>query len=143
MTERDIELLNFIRKNSEMGTSTLNKLNQEIEHGPLREVIESQLLEYKSVFDGAGRRLTQAGVEAETVSPFMRGMATTMTVAKLVMSDKDTDIADMIITGSTKGVIEITRKIKQYKDVNEDILNLAYRLLVIELVNIDELKHFL
>ncbi len=52
-------------------------------------------------------------------------------------------IAEMLIQGSTMGIIDVTKRLKEYKDVGQDILALADRLLKFEQQNVDELKKFL
>ena len=41
------------------------------------------------------------------------------------------------------GIIDVTKRLKEYKDVGQDILALADRLLKFEQQNVDELKKFL
>ncbi|MNI90281.1 hypothetical protein D3C73_1477860 [compost metagenome] len=52
-------------------------------------------------------------------------------------------MAEMLIQGSTMGIIDITKKIKEYKSQDQTILGLANKLLQFEQKNIDELKKFL
>lgn len=53
------------------------------------------------------------------------------------LTDKSTShIAEMIIQGATMGVIDITKRIKEYSEVDEEILELANDLLKFEQRNI-------
>jgi len=52
-------------------------------------------------------------------------------------------VAEMIIQGSTMGIIDVTKKLKEYKDANKDITALAQMLLTFEQQNVEEMKKFL
>lgn len=49
----------------------------------------------------------------------------------------------MIIQGSTMGIVDITKKLKEYSVADMDISALAERLLKLEQQNVDEMKKFL
>lgn len=143
METRDIELLQFIRQNAQMGTVTLSALADMLGEGSMKSAVQKQLAEYQFVFDAAGRKLDSAAAEAKDVSPMMQTAATAMLNIQSITDKSESHIAEMVIVGSTRGVIQTTRRIRDYKNANVDVVNLAYRLLSIEKNNIDDLKHFL
>jgi hypothetical protein len=49
----------------------------------------------------------------------------------------------MLIQGSSMGIIDITKKLREYKDVNPDIMSIGQQLLHLEQQNIEECKKFL
>lgn len=143
MNSKATELLNFLRQNAEMGLNTLKQINGIIEPGELRKTIEKQLLEYKNVFDQCSRKLESIGGDAKNVNQAVKTTAGIMINVKTLTDKSDEKIAKMIIEGSTMGIIEINKKLKAYVDVEDDIKNIGYKLLVIEQKDIDEMKHFL
>lgn len=143
METRDIELLQFIRQNAQMGTVTLSALADMLGEGSMKSAVQKQLAEYQFVFDVAGRKLDSAAAEAKDVSPMMQTAATAMLNIQSITDKSESHIAEMVIVGSTRGVIQTTRRIRDYKNADVDVVNLAYRLLSIEKNNIDDLKHFL
>ncbi|MEG1459038.1 MAG: hypothetical protein RSJ40_07000, partial [Acetivibrio sp.] len=62
---------------------------------------------------------------------------------KTWMDNSPCHISEMLIQGSTMGIIDATKNIQKYSDANKDILKLAQRLLKTEQTNIEQLKHFL
>jgi len=52
-------------------------------------------------------------------------------------------ISEMLIQGSTMGIIDITKKIKEYPNVDKEILDLANKLLKLEQNNVEECKKYL
>lgn len=143
MNKKDIELLQFIRQNAQMGTVTLSTLKDMLESGTLKETIKRQLDEYDFVFETAGSKLTAAGEDAKNVNAMTKMAATAMINVQSIADKSASHIAEMVIIGSTRGIIAITRRIRDFADANADCVNLAYRLLAIEQRNVDDLKRYI
>ena len=69
--------------------------------------------------------------------------ANAMLKASSLADSSPSHIAEMIIIGSTRGVIELTRHLRDCMDSDIDAADLGYRLLSIEQNNIDDMKHYL
>ena len=60
------------------------------------------------------------------------------------IKDKSVEhLAGMMMQGSTMGIVQITKKIRDYKDSDKRVVNLAKELLEIEEQNFYELKKYL
>jgi hypothetical protein len=60
------------------------------------------------------------------------------------MADKTpSHISEMLIIGSNMGIIDAIKKLKKYKDAEEDIIKLMEKLLKFEEDNVQQLKQFL
>jgi len=60
------------------------------------------------------------------------------------LTDKSpSHISEMLIQGSTMGIIDITKKIKEYSTSDNEIIALANKLLEFEQRNVEECKKFL
>ena len=66
-----------------------------------------------------------------------------MSKMKLMKDSSSSAIAKMMIEGSNKGIIEITEKLNNYPKDDQEIVDLANKLLDIEQKNLDDLKEFL
>ena len=143
MKETDITLLQFIRQNAQMGTVTLSKLKDMLSDGIVKTIIGNQLDEYNEVFEGAGKMLDEAGEEAKIVNGFMQTMAETMIDMQAIADKSSSHIAEMVLLGSTRGVIKILRHLREQKDASIAVSGLAYKLLYIEQTNIEQMKRFL
>lgn len=143
MEKKDIELLQFIRQNAQMGTVTLTALADMLESSALKKTILRQIDEYTFVYDAAGSKLIAAGEDAKNVNPFAKFAATAMLNIQSVTDKSESHIAEMVIIGSMRGIIAITRHIRDYAVANADFINLAYRLLAIEQRNVDDLKRYI
>lgn len=138
----NVELLAYLHNNAEMGKDNLEELNDKLQDTSMRLVLENQILEYKSVYDQTERKLQALGLAprgdwmAKTMSKVMIG-------AKTLLDKSNERAAEMVIQGSTMGVIETVKKLKEYVDCDDDIKNIGYKLLYVEQKSIDEMKHFL
>jgi hypothetical protein len=137
------ELLNYIYKNSQMGQDTINRLLGIVEDENFKRLLESQFREYKQIFDLAEKKLETSGSEVKEISPLSKLQAYMMIDMKTLMDRTPNHISEMLIQGSSKGIIEITRNLKKYSDADQDILDLGNKLLEFEQRNIEELKKFL
>ena len=61
----------------------------------------------------------------------------------MTLGKSDKEIAKLMMEGNQKGVLEITAELNQYEDQDEEILNLAHRLLATEEHNREEFKKYL
>jgi SOS-response transcriptional repressor LexA len=139
----NIEFLNYIYQNAEMGKDTINQLIGIVEDKPFKQALNSQLREYNEIFDLAGNKIEMAKKESKDIPVFSKISAYIMININTMMKKNPSHVADMIIKGSTMGIVDITKKLKEYKDATIDISDLANRLLKLEQQNVEEMKKFL
>ncbi len=126
-----------------MGVVTLTALADMLGDGALKKTVTRQTEEYKLVFDAAGCKLIAAGEDAKNVSAITKIAATAMLNLQSIADKSASHIAEMVIMGSMRGVIAITRRLREFPDADIDCADLAYRLLAIEQRNIDDLKRYI
>lgn len=139
----NIELLNYIHQNSEMGQNTLNQLIKIVEDNSFKEVLQSQFNEYKKIFDLSEAKINEQNKEAKEINTFSKISAYMMINLKTLTDKSPSHISEMLIQGSTMGIIDVTKKIKEYNSADKEILDLADTLLKFEQNNVEELKKFL
>ena len=139
--DENIELLEIVYKNAEMGSFTINKLLKELEDKENKikklakeelDIYESEELIKKYDYDLEKNKLT---------SKIMSSMG----ISKEVKSDNsDSSIAHMLTEGITMGIVDMETKIDNYKDVVEkDILKLAKKFLKFQQEEIEKLKEYM
>lgn len=139
----NIELLNYIHQNSEMGQNTLNQLIGIVEDNSFKEVLQSQFNEYKKIFDLSEEKIKEQNKEAKEINTFSKISTYMMINLKTLTNKSPSHISEMLIQGSTMGIIDVTKKITEYNSADKEILDLANNLLKFEQNNIEELKKFL
>lgn len=143
MTDKDKELLNYINRNAKMGADNLETLLPDVKDMRLKETLESQIAEYRIVEVQAKEKLAACNEQPEDASKLTQFCCSVMINAKTLMDKSNEHLAEMVIQGSTMGIIDVTKQIKNHGDCNCDVVNLAYRLKCIEQKNVDEMKHYL
>ncbi len=141
--DANAELLNYIRQNAQMGQNTIHRLMEIVQEGNFRELLASQFEEYKKMFNTVEKRLKTLGMEVKDVNTFTKISAYLMINMETLVDKTPSHIAEMLIQGSTMGIIQITRKLKEYKEADDEILYMGEHLLKLEQQNIEECKRYL
>ena len=139
----NIELLNYIYQNTEMGKDTLTQLIKMTTDENFKNNLQSQLNEYNSIFKEADEKLKSNNKESKSIGTLTKVSTYISINFNTLINKTPSHMAEMLIQGSTMGIIDITKKIKEYKSQDQTILGLANKLLEFEQKNIDELKNFL
>ncbi len=140
----DIELLNDIYQNSQVGRNTLKhflKINGDNE---FHSVLDSQFQEYNTILDMAEQKKKELSNYGARGICARKKVSTRLALHAGTLTDKSpSHMSEMLIEGNMLGVIDITKKLKMYKDAEGDILSLGERLLAFEQQNIEACKRFL
>lgn len=142
----DIELLEYIYKNSEMGVFTLTELlkNLNNKENKIKMVVEKELKEFEDYFKESKRLLEKNKAPLKS-NGMMTKMSSSMGIKMETIKDNsDASIAQMLIQGITMGSVEITSKIKNYKNVaSKSNIKLAEKYAETLDNHLEELKKYL
>ena len=142
MTE-NLELLTFIHSNAEMGKTTMKQLLGIVENGNFKSLLESQAREYNEIYNISDEKIKGSQEQTKSINPLAKA-SVYMKINMNTMGNKTpSHISEMLIQGSTMGMIDIIKRIHQYKNADKTDLDLASRLLKFEENNINELKTYL
>lgn len=144
--DANTEMLNYVCQNADMGQKTLSKLvNTADTNNSFSALLNSQLSEYKQIYDTAWQKLRESGEAPKETPSLKKASAYLMLDLKTMGGKTDPDhISEMLIQGSTMGVIQLTRRMREFEgQTAPEINDLAGRLLATEQRNIDECKKFL
>lgn len=143
MEQDELELLNNIYRNAEMGRDGLYFVLRKTDDTTFRKLVETQLMEYQNVMDEAEQKLRQAG-SAPQGNPACAKMMVRLTASRKTAKDNSPSVlADMLIQGSSMGVTKIMKQISRYRNRCEEDLELAARLQKTEENNIHQMKQYL
>ena len=140
---QDVEMLNYVYQNAEMGRDALTQLIQITNDTKFRKTMEAQLNEYQNVFDSAEKMIQERNEQAKGVGPMAKISSRLMVNAKTMMDSSPSKMAQMLIQGSTMGVVEVTRHMKDYDGSDERVNDISQKLLHTEQQNIEEMKKYL
>lgn len=141
--EREVEFLKELHQAAQMGRDTLEHVNDNIGPGQLRDAVEKDIFDYSDVCAQVTEKLEEIGETPKSVGKFAKKMAEWMIDVKISDETPETEVAKMIIDGTTKGVTECTTKLSTYADLDDDLKNIGYKFLWVQQKNIDEMRRFL
>lgn len=141
--DQNVEMLNYIYQNAEMGINTIKQILKESEDLKFRDVLKEQLNDYVYVVNKADTLLNFEGRLPKGIDVMPKVMSYLKIKVDTLRDNTSSHIAEMMINGSTMGVTDITKNLNKYDDIDDNIKDLASRLLKIEQDNIEALKPFL
>lgn len=139
----DLELLQYIYQNAKMGESSLKVIKEDVKDDKLRLDIEKQIKGYKDIASKAGGFILKSGDDIEATRSISKIMTYTGIKINMALNNKTEHIAEVLIEGSTMGVIDITKNIKRYEACAKNTVALAKSLLSFEQKNIEIFKKYL
>ena len=138
------KLLEFIYKNSEMGRKTVDPVKNMNKDTEFQTALDRMLGDYDDICNEADRMLMdKCSTEAAGLNVGEKLM-TEMSLRMSTIKDRTVPhLADMLLKGASMGVTDISKKLEECKNADEDSVRLAKRLLKMNNDTIDEMKQFL
>lgn len=137
------EILSSVLKTTQMGQVGIRSVLDTTMRPGLRQALESQLREYDAIETEAHSLATQRGWELRELDPAIRFMSDMAVRMRLGGRSNDSKIADMMIQGNTKGMIQSLKDLHRYGAADEQIQILSQKLLDCETANIRQMQGFL
>lgn len=145
MTNPGERLLCEIYKNADMGEDSLCMLIGKVKDEKLRRDITRQLDTYAGYAQTAKNKLANMNVKAKELSPIAK-ISSEISMAVNTMTDSSAQkLAELIIEGSTMGIVELKKQITAAKNENapEHIVNFANEVVTFEENSINRMKEYL
>lgn len=143
MPSKDVELLNHIHQNADMGRDSINNLIRMTNDMAFAQTLVDQLNEYQSACDRSEQLLCKRNAQPKPAKPMAKMMAHVSSDLKTMADNSPSRLAELMIKGSTMGITNLTRQIKEYNGADKEVMSLAKKQLDIEEKNIEEMKRFL
>ena len=119
------DLLNYIHQNAEMGQGTIERICKMTSDQSLKDTLAPQLEEYRRMCIASEALLSAQKADVKGVNPMAKASAY------------------LKMNASTMGIIDITKKLSEYKDADAGVVALGKALLKQEQGNIERLKKHL
>jgi hypothetical protein len=144
--DENLELLEYIVKNAEMGKYSCEKLINDInsKENKIKKVVEGILKGYENYYKDS-KKLINKYTDDIKESGMMAKMQSSIMMKMDVMKDNsDANIAHILTQGLTMGIVDITSKIDRYeKDADKKVLKMAKEYLKFQQESVDFLKKYL
>ena len=139
----EVEFLQFIYKNAEMGIIGINNIITKVKNEKFEILLKNQKKEYDNICRKTENILKKYGKHNEEVGTMAKLSTAVMSEMAMLKDNSVQNIAKMMVEGTNKGIIEITEKINSYQISDAEIILLANKLKELEENNIEELKKYL
>ena len=141
--KRTAEFLNKVYQNAQMASDSITTVSQKVKDKNLLSDLQTQHQQYTAISSKATTELANAN-ELPADSNIMQQAMTWGGIQLNTAFDKTPDhIAEMMIQGSTMGIIDMSRTLKQYNDIPQNIKALGYELITVEENNVQRMKSYL
>ena len=140
------EILEYIYQNAKMGVNSLTNLINMIngKDNKIKKIVEGELKGYENFVKESEKLLKKYKVEPKEKSIMANIFSFASMKLDLLNDNSDARIADMLTKGFTMGVVDITKRIDNFKDdADSKIINLAKDLKKFSEENIESLKPYL
>lgn len=141
MSTKKDKLLGRVHKNAQVGLFTLPKLNEIADDPSFKQFLNENEEEYKNIYYNAEKlKNSPSLLDLSALAKFRTRAMLNLSTYK----DKSTShIAEMLIMGSTAGIIDLRKSLRKYADAPQSSKELARNLIDIEEKSIEVLKQYL
>ncbi len=137
------DILSSILKTTQMGQIGIRSILKTTLRTSLRTELNSQLKEYDSIESEAHGIALSRGWTLKELDPAIKGMTNVMTRSRLSFGNADSKAAAMMIQGNTRGIIKGFKNLNQFPPSDQQVANLAHKLIDFEQTNNQQLQGFL
>lgn len=138
----EIELLQYVYKTADMGCQGIETVEERAgKH--LREELRREKREYESIRGEADGQIRRLGDTPGGVGAMARAASGLMSRGELALDGSRGKIAEMMIQGTTMGIVKTIRHLNDYRGQSGDARRLGERLLDMQEKNVERMKAYL
>lgn len=141
--DHNTHLLNHIYQGAEMGVHTIHQLMDKSRDPAFQDHLRTQLAEYEAIHEQAHQKLQATGYPVKDLGIGAKMGSTLSLQMQTLVDNSVSHMAEMMVQGSTMGIIETTKKLKQCDGADQEVVALGEKLLRTEQSNLEHLKGFL
>ncbi|NBK97233.1 MAG: hypothetical protein EOM50_04340 [Erysipelotrichia bacterium] len=139
----NIQLLNFIYQNAQMGVETIQQLLDIVKEDDFRKYLKEKQEGYDQMLHDAKSKLHEHGYDEQGLTTFEKIKTYFMINIQTLNDDSTSHIAEMMMIGSTMGVINTIRSIRKYQNSDKHLLMMMKTLQDFEEKSYQDLKIYL
>lgn len=119
--DNDLNVLNEVHKGLVMGMESISVVSSKVGDNEFKEVLDSQYEQYGNILDRVNDEFAKSGKQADDTSPAQKVMGWTGIQFGTMTDKSNSKISDMLIRGTTMGIIEGRKLLNQNLNLNEDV----------------------
>lgn len=140
---RSVDFLNKVYQNAKMGSDSINYLTDKITDAALLSDLQTQHSSYSSIINKTQTELANNQALPKETSPASQVGLWSGVQLNTLVDKSPCHIAEMLIQGSTMGVIDMTKTLKEYSDAPQNLKDIGQELIQLEENSIQKMKQYL
>lgn len=139
-----INLLKECDAGLEMAISSLEQVKDEAKADNFTNMLDKYYNNHIKIQKDVDKKLVEYNSDGKKANPFAEVMSTMKTSFKLTTTNHtDEQIADLMIDGCNMGIKSVSKYMNQYTNANQEIMQLANDIIVLEQNFTNELRQYL
>lgn len=143
MKSQEVAVYRGIQKNTEMAMKAIDTISDKVYDDQLAMQISRQSLKYSELHNEATKQLIAAKAEPYRGNYLEDIMLKSAIHYNTALNTSTSHIAEMMIKGSSNGIVEMEKILNHNENAGEKTVALAKQLIDFEEKNIARLKHYL
>ena len=143
MENDTVKLLRECNAGIKMGESAIKKVLPHARSKELRRALEVCKNTHASLGDETHAMLLSHNADTKPGHPIVKMMSDAKIYMKMMMKDRDSQIADVMTDGCDMGIKSLHRYLNQYKNADKGSMDIAKRLIASEEYLEGEMRSFL
>lgn len=144
-TTKEAEMLENLYKNVKMGSDSIIKLMDKVTGEDFKAALTKQIDGYEKIAERVRKHLSGMGVSAKEENPMIKLWSSVGMAMNTMMDSSDSHIAKLIAEGSTMGITDGIKLLRDYENtsVSEEALGFAREVIKFEEHNLEVAKGFI
>ncbi len=139
----NLYVLNEVHKGAKMGMDSISTVSEKVSEPNFKDNLSFQYTQYGDILDSVNEIYKKYGEIPKDDNPMTQVMSWTG-IQMNTMSDKsNSHIADMLIQGTTMGIIEGRKLLNQNPNIDQEVRQVLDTFVKMQENNVEKLKTFL
>ena len=143
MTSQEIAIYREIQRNTDMAMKAIDTISDKVYDDALAMQLSRQSLKYSEIHNAASKQLVAGKAEYYRSGALADVMLKTGIHYNTMLNNSTGHIAELMIKGSTNGILEMEKALKHNSEAGEKPTALAKQLIELEERNVARLKQYL
>jgi len=141
--DSNADLMNIVYQNAKMGIESIDYILPKIANSNFKKDLASQMAGYLNFLSRASAKMRQLNRRPQDLGFFIKIPLCVMIKLKMCVDNSESHIAEMMIEGSTQGLIETQRVFNRAKNLDGDISQIGCEVIYFEQKCINQLRNYL
>ncbi|MCI8276815.1 MAG: hypothetical protein HFJ46_02660 [Clostridia bacterium] len=139
----NLKVLNEIHKGLIMGMESISVIKSKVEEPEFRTLLNNQYSEYSNILEKVNNKFEKYNEKADDTTPIEKIMGWTSIQFDTLTDHSASKISDMLIRGTTMGIIEGRKMLNTNLSVDNEVTNILQEFVDMQEEDIEKLKEWL